>query len=110
MDPDGPRDPPKRDRSYKYADDSRMGERSRLAQELYTVLLGNPDFMPPFWVSDEETAIGIWFGEPEALVELCHRHYGIRLSENDLHLPLWQVLDLLDQARKQRFAERLDST
>ncbi|MBX3420054.1 MAG: hypothetical protein KF752_00720 [Pirellulaceae bacterium] len=52
----------------------------------------------PYLVADEACTYDIFAGVDSEFVIRCLDTYGYRMTESDFRLPVWKLLDKLDQA------------
>lgn len=51
------------------------------------------------FVSDEATIFETTMDDVDEAKRKIEEHYGVRLSNDEIYLPLWQILDLLQERR-----------
>lgn len=68
-----------------------MDKRAEEARAFYEAVFDADE--RPYFVSDAATLYDIFAGDEAELVERCFRRYGVRLTEQDFRLPVWQLLD-----------------
>jgi len=75
-----------------------MDARRESAEEFFGTILEDDEH--PLFVSDVACVYDIWIGEDRDLIAKCQLHYGVRLEEAHLRLPLWKLLDYLESHRR----------
>ena len=79
-----------------------LGESNELAKrrdalKLFLVRMFDEEDRP-YFVSDEACTYDIFAGLDSEFVIRCEEAYGYRMIESDFRLPVWKLLDKLDQA------------
>jgi len=72
-----------------------MDTRADFAREFYEAVFDEDE--RPYFVSDAATLYDIFAGEESDLVARCAKKYGIRLTENDFRVPVWKLLDSIQE-------------
>ena len=57
------------------------------------------------FISDESSVWDFWMEDGQLLLQRCEAFYGVSVSLEESHLPMYQLVDLLAR-RKEREAER----
>jgi hypothetical protein len=83
-------------RVMKFTSDDEMRKISNLAQEFFERVLYDEK---PLFVGDEATIWDVSMSTPAELLMRCSRYYGKPVSLDDLKLPLWKLLRLLNEGR-----------
>lgn len=76
---------------------AQIRKRYSQAQEFYRAALDPEE--RPWFVSDAATVYDIYVGDEAELIEKCEQHYGVEINRSLFQVPLWQLLDYLDQNR-----------
>ena len=79
---------------FTLADDPEMGRRKTRAERFYRRILVDED--APWVVSDVATVLDLTTLAPAQIRERTLREYRVAVSEADLLLPFWQLLDLVE--------------
>jgi hypothetical protein len=82
----------------QFAPDEKIRQIPELVAELFQHVTTDQQ---TFFVSDEATIWDVSMMDPEELLQRCEQHYGVPVSREDLKLPLWELLPMLDQRRIQ---------
>lgn len=82
------------ERKYQLGNNNELGKRKRLLARLVTAL-AEPD-MRPWFLADEATVYEVSMDMPEEIIEKIGREYAVEVSVEQLSLPLWRLLDFLD--------------
>jgi hypothetical protein len=82
----------------EFSSDTKMQEIEELAQEFFEHVISDEE---PIFVSDEATIWDVSMAAPEDLVKACSEYYGVPVSMEDLKRPLWELIPLLDQRRRE---------
>ena len=77
-----------------------IDKRADLAQEFYDAVFNADEH--PYFVSDRASLYDIFAGDETELVERCRQKYGVRLQEEHFRIPLWRLLDYLEENRRGR--------
>lgn len=88
-------------RIMEFAPDAKVRAIHDQVDELFRHVL--PD-EPTLFVSDEATILDVWSGPVDELLDRIVRHYGVAVERPELNLPLWRMLPLLHERRKQLLA------
>lgn len=67
-----------------------------LLEELFSYVLHDEKSI---FVSDEATIWDVSMASKQDLLARLRTHYGVAISDDDLTLPLWRLLRLLDDRR-----------
>ena len=81
----------------EFAPDDKMREMQPLIEVLFREVL--PDEGEPLFVSDEATLLDVSGSPPEEIARRCAAYYGANVTEDDLVIPLWRLLPLLEARR-----------
>ena len=81
----------------EFASDQKIRQIAALVEELFRHVTYDQE---TFFVSDEATIWDVSMAAEDELLERCRGHYGVMISREELNLPLWQLLPLLDQRRR----------
>ena len=73
-----------------------MDLRENLAREFYAATGAE---LAPF-VSDEANWLDLDYLEQQELFDLVAAHYGVRLNDELIRMPFWQLLDYLHAHRR----------
>jgi hypothetical protein len=82
---------------FRLARTEQISKRDVLVREFLKSVVAKDE--RPIFISDRATLLDIWGADEVEMIVRCERHYGVRLSEGELRLPFWQLLDLLDERR-----------
>jgi hypothetical protein len=82
---------------FEIADAVEIEKRAEQAQEFFNAILAPEE--QPLLVTDEATLYSVSSDAEAELSARCREHYGVGLEPSDFHLPLWRLLDHLDEVR-----------
>jgi hypothetical protein len=77
-----------------FADSAKIFDR-KTALERFVDKMFEPD-LRPWFVSDEATIFDISGDSTEEIVKQIKVHYGVLLTQDQLRMPVWKLLDLLE--------------
>lgn len=85
------------DKRWNLSGSPEISRRMEKAEEFCRALLESDE--QPYFVSDEATLYDIFVGDEVELNDRCEAHYGVRLHASDFSIPVWRLIDELEDRR-----------
>jgi hypothetical protein len=81
--------------SFQYGSETEIKKRASLVQKFLLEII-SPEEQPIF-VSDDATVFDISSDDESVLLSKIINTYNVTLSNKDLHLKVWQLIDLINK-------------
>ena len=83
--------------NFQLGENNEIHKRAKLVQDFLEKII-HPEERPLF-VSDDATVFDICSDDEHSLITKVADKYGVRLSNQQLQLKIWQLVDLLSDAK-----------
>ncbi|MBF0366486.1 MAG: hypothetical protein HQK50_13015 [Oligoflexia bacterium] len=80
-------------KKFQYVSDIEIKKRNNDIERFIALVIDKEEI--PYFVSDDASIFDISTDDKAVLINRIRTHYKVEISENELHLKLWQLLDLI---------------
>jgi len=86
------------DKDFTLADSTETGKRANLLEEFVNSIFEEED--RPYFVSDKASLYDISCGDEDEIIERIREVFGISITEEYFHWPIWELLDFISSKKK----------